>query len=117
MIDEHGGVEGILTIEDVLEELLGSILDEFDVEEPNIKKVNSDTFLINAHTPIPEINEQTPLDIPTSAEYQTISGYVLKKMGKIPRVGEKIILDEQWNIIVLEVMRTGMRLLRVQKRD
>jgi len=115
VIDEHGGVEGILTIEDVLEELLGSILDEFDVEEPNIKKVNSDTYLIKAHTPIPEINEETPFNIPTSTEYQTISGFVLKKMGKIPRVGEKILIDDQWKIIVLEVMRTGMRLLRVQK--
>ncbi|MBF0228965.1 MAG: HlyC/CorC family transporter [Desulfamplus sp.] len=94
VVDEHGGVCGIVTMEDVLEELVGEINDETDRNnEPNIVKLHDDKWIVLGKTDIWELNKTLDLSIPESPDYDTFSGFILDKIGKIPKVGETITID------------------------
>jgi len=93
VISEHGDVAGLITLEDVLEELVGDIVDETDKYEPHIVRINRTQWLILGKSDIEEVNDKIPINIPASREYDTFSGYVLWKIGRIPEPGETIILE------------------------
>jgi len=93
VVDEYGGTLGIVTLEDIVEELVGEIHDEFDDEEKAIEKINEREFTICAQTDIVELNRSLPHPLPVSGEYQTLSGLLIQQFGKIPEVGEKIALN------------------------
>lgn len=88
VIDEHGGVSGIITLEDVLEELVGEISDETDKLDPHIVKLKGKKWVVLGKSEIDEINKKLQLSIPESKDYDTFSGYVLNLIGRIPNVGE-----------------------------
>ncbi|MEW6080083.1 MAG: hemolysin family protein [Thermodesulfobacteriota bacterium] len=88
VINEHGDVAGLITLEDVLEELVGDIVDETDKYEPHIVKVNKTQWIVLGKSDIEEISEKIPMHIAPSREYDTFSGYVLWKIGRIPEAGE-----------------------------
>ncbi|MCL2327136.1 MAG: hemolysin family protein [Bacteroidetes bacterium] len=94
VVDEYGGTLGIVTLEDIVEELVGEIHDEFDEEEKAIEKISEREFTICAQTDIVELNRSLPFPLPVSGEYQTLSGLLIQQFGKIPEVGEKIMLDK-----------------------
>ncbi len=94
VVDEHGGVCGIVTMEDVLEELVGEITDETDRTDPHIVKLNDDKWIVLGKTEIEEINKKLELSIPESPDYDTFSGFILDKIGRIPKVGETITIDK-----------------------
>ncbi|MCX7908323.1 MAG: hemolysin family protein [Ignavibacteria bacterium] len=94
VLDEFGGTAGLITIEDILEELVGEIQDEFDEEQPLIKKLNENEYEINAETPIDEILESLSIEIPKSKEYETIGGYIAFLAGRIPVVGERFYFED-----------------------
>lgn len=100
VVDEYGGTLGIVTVEDIIEELVGEIHDEFDDEEKAIEKINDHEFTICAQTDIVELNRSLPYPLPVSGEYQTLSGLLIQQFGKIPEVGEKIMLDNYTATIV-----------------
>lgn len=83
LIDEYGGFSGIITIEDMIEEVMGNIFDEYDDYENNIKKVDAETYLINGLAPIDEFNDYFNLDL-QSENYDTIGGFVLDLLGEVP---------------------------------
>ena len=88
VVDEHGGMAGIVTIEDIIEEIVGEIYDEFDeAPVPEIVVVDEYTLNISAQTPIEDINERFDLDIPLE-DFQTIGGYVFGLIGREPEVGD-----------------------------
>lgn len=91
VIDEFGGTAGIVTMEDILEELFGEIVDEFDVEEPIFKKISPDTFIISGKVEIDYINEKKEINI-EEGDYETIGGYIISKLGRIPVQGETVKL-------------------------
>ncbi|MGA1876154.1 MAG: HlyC/CorC family transporter [bacterium] len=89
VIDEYGGIEGLVTLEDVLEEIVGDILDESDLEEKWIEYLPNGRIMVNGDTSIREINRYLHLDIPHD-EFQTLSGFILDRLGVIPHRGESI---------------------------
>jgi CBS domain containing-hemolysin-like protein len=91
-VDEHGGTAGIVTMEDILEELFGEIKDEFDVDENICRKIANDTFIISGKIEIDHLNEKYDLNL-EQGDYETLAGYILTKLGRIPEQGETIKID------------------------
>ena len=87
VVDEYGGTEGIVTMEDLVESIVGNIQDEYDNEEEEIRRINDNTFTVDGTTLLYEIENLTGIKIP-SGDYDTISGYIVDKLGKIPKKGE-----------------------------
>ena len=98
VIDEFGGTAGIITIEDIMEELFGEIRDEYDIEENICRRVAPDTYLISGKVEVDHINEKYNMDIPTG-DYETVGGYIITRLGRIPVEGENIIIDK-FNILI-----------------
>ena len=92
IVDEHGGVSGLITLEDALEEIVGEIIDETDTVEPHIVKTRPNEWRVLGKSEIDEVNETIEMNIPDSREYDTFSGYVLDQIGRIPQEKEEIPL-------------------------
>jgi len=93
VVDEYGGTEGIITMEDVLEELVGEIQDEYDNEMPFVEKVGDKTYNVLASASLDDINEYLPHPIQKDEQYESLAGYLILKFGKIPVSKEKITID------------------------
>lgn len=89
VVDEYGGAVGIVAIEDLLEEIVGEIEDEFDQEVTPYLKLGEDHYLINARTEIKALNESLHLHLPPG-DYETLAGFLITQLGDLPRGGEKI---------------------------
>ncbi|MDF1761637.1 MAG: transporter associated domain-containing protein [Coxiellaceae bacterium] len=113
VIDEYGGVSGLVTIEDVLEEIVGDIVDETDAtnDEPNINPVDKNTYLINALTPIEDFNAYFHVNL-SDEDYDTIGGLVIQQFGYLPLTGEQIIIDN-FDISVVSADSRRLTQLRV----
>jgi CBS domain containing-hemolysin-like protein len=98
VVDEFGGTAGLVTMEDIIEELFGEIKDEYDIEEDICRKIAPDIYLISGKVEIDFINEKYNLNIPTG-DYATIAGYVTSETGRIPLQGENITIDK-FNILI-----------------
>ena len=98
VIDEFGGTAGIITMEDIMEELFGEIKDEYDIDEDICRRVAPGTYLISGKVEIDFINEKYNLDIPTG-DYETIGGFITSNTGMIPGEGENLIING-FNILI-----------------
>ena len=101
VMDEYGGVSGIVTIEDLLEEIVGEIEDEFDFGDPNIEKIDSNNYIIDGKTSLEQVKELLSIDIEGDG-FDTIGGLVYQRLGKIPSVGDAISIGN----LNVEVMET-----------
>ena len=99
VLDEHGGTAGIITIEDVFEELFGEFEDEFDFDENETKEINDGSILVNAKMEYELFNEKFGNHIP-NGDYETIGGYIINKLGRIPHKNEHIFLPIGQIIII-----------------
>jgi CBS domain containing-hemolysin-like protein len=93
VVNEYGGTEGIISMEDILEELVGEIQDEYDNEIPFVEKVGEKTYNVLASASLDDINEFLPYPIKKDKQYETLAGYLILKSGKIPAIKEKIEID------------------------
>jgi len=91
--DEYGGTAGLVTLEDLIEELVGDIMDEYDVEERMIEVIDPDHAVVSARMEVDDLNEQMDLDIPESEDYETIGGFVFGLFGRQPAEGETVEYD------------------------
>ena len=111
VVDEHGGIAGIVTIEDILEEIVGEIYDEFDkVETPEVVKIDEHTLNVSCKMDIEDINERFDLDIPNE-DFQTIGGYVFGLLGREPELND-VIEDKNITYTILEI--DGRRISRIK---
>ncbi len=115
VVDEFGGTAGIVTIEDIIEEMVGEIRDEYDVEDEVMKKLSDNAFLFSGKVEIDAINEEFHLGIP-EGEYETIAGYIITKLGRIPKKGEKISIDN-FIIEILFAEKTKIDLIKLRLKE
>lgn len=99
--NEFGSTAGLVTMEDIIEELVGEIQDEHDEEKPNVEKISDTEFIVNAQATIKEVNEILPIALPENTQYETVSGYINFIFGRIPPINDKRIVDGyEINILV-----------------
>lgn len=89
VVDEFGVTSGLVTLEDIVEQLVGEIQDEFDDERPAVEKRKDGGFIVNAHAPIIDVNNLLPVPLPESSEYSTVAGFVNVLFSGIPEVGQE----------------------------
>jgi CBS domain containing-hemolysin-like protein len=92
VVDEYGGTAGLVTLEDLIEELVGEIVDEFDVEEAQIERLPGGNYRVNARMPIDEVNELLHADLPTG-DWDTVGGLLFSLLGHVPAEGESAEVD------------------------
>jgi putative hemolysin len=110
VIDEYGGVSGLVTMEDLLEEIVGEIRDEYDIESPVIQ-LSDGTLLVDASISIRDLEDDHKIDIPESTEYETLSGFLLTALQRIPKTGD-IVEIERKKITISEMV--GQRIAKVK---
>jgi CBS domain containing-hemolysin-like protein len=116
VLDEYGGVSGLVTIEDVLEEIVGEIDDEYDQKsEEQIRKIDDDTCEALGRAHVDHINELMSFDLPEEKDFDTIGGFVFAEFGRVPAAGETITWHDSVRITVLEASRRRVNRVRLQR--
>ena len=110
VVDEYGAMEGIVTLEDLLEEIVGEIEDEFDFPDESVERVDEKTIRIDGTFPIDDFNEQFKTDLPIE-DYHTIAGFVFGQLGRQPVTGDRVHHDGlHFEVLEME----GSRIERIQ---
>ncbi|HEX2505667.1 MAG TPA: hemolysin family protein [Gaiellaceae bacterium] len=111
VVDEYGAFEGIVTLEDLLEEIVGEIEDEYDLPDESVERVDDDTIRIHGTFPIDDFNEQFDQELPQDEHYQTMGGLVFGRLGRAPEEGDEVVE----NGVKLKVVETdGPRVERLE---
>ena len=87
VVDEFGGTAGLITIEDIVEELVGEIRDEYDKEEEPLRQVDDDHYIVDAQMSIFDLGEELSVEFPDDGEYESVGGFVISQLGRVPEVG------------------------------
>ena len=117
VVDEYGGTAGMVTLDDVVEEIVGDIRDEFDTELPHYKRIDDRTCRIDARMDIEELNESLGTEFPTEG-YETFGGFIYDIAGKVPTVGDKLrwpLADPAWEFVVENVSRRRIISVRAKR--
>jgi len=113
VVDEFGGTSGIITIEDILEEIFGEIQDEHDTEDLFEKKLAEDDFVFSGRLEIDYINDKYHINIPENEEYETIAGFILHHTESLPKSNDEILINP-FKIRVLKVSDTRLELIKLE---
>lgn len=117
VLDEYGGIGGVLTIEDLLEEIVGEIRDEFDnEEEESIKEIDDNRYEVDAMLDIETINKSLNIDLPISEDYESLGGLIMSELGKIPAIGD-IVDFQDVKLVVVEVEKMRVSKVEIQRGE
>ena len=115
VVDEYGGTAGLVTIEDILEEIVGEIRDEYDEEVELISSPGKGVFLVDAKINLNELEEKIGVNLPKN-DYETLGGFVFDLMGRIPKKGDEVVF-ENLKITVQEADHRRVLKLKIQKQE
>lgn len=111
--NEFGSTAGLITMEDIIEELVGEIQDEHDEEKPKVEKKSDTEFIVNAQAAITDVNEALPIALPENTHYETVSGYINYIFGRIPATNDKRFKDG-YEITILKRTRQSVDTVRLR---
>ncbi len=115
VLDEYGGTAGLVTIEDLIEEIVGNIFDEYDEEEEEISQLDEHTFIVNGLANIDDVEDDLDVDLPVD-DFDTLSGFILGQLGRLPEPDEKIdFIYEGHQFIVLEIEQNVIKKVKIIK--
>ena len=114
VVDEHGSVSGLVTLEDLIEEIVGEIQDEYDWEERAVEKMRDGSMVVDGTASAAELREAHEIPLPESGEFATIAGFMLERLGSVPKGGE-VVSIEGWRFTVVDVERNRISKVKVEK--
>lgn len=114
VVDEHGSTAGLVTLEDVIEEIVGEIQDEYDWEEKPVERLKDGSLIVEGTVSAAELRESFAVPIPESEEFETVAGFMLDRLGKVPRGGESVELGDH-RFVVVDVERHRISKVRIEK--
>jgi putative hemolysin len=114
VVDEYGGTSGLVTIEDLLEEIVGEIQDEYDEEEMAIRRVSENVLVVDGALNLRDLADDYEIVLPRGAGHETLAGFVLSRLGSIPRGGESFVFEDR-RFTVLEMDGRRVARVRVEK--
>ena len=115
VVDEYGGTSGIVTIEDILEEIFGEIEDEHDIVEIESEQIDENIFIFSGRLEIDRINEKYSLNLPVSEEYETLAGFIIQLLERFPEKDERIVF-ENFEITILEAEQPKIERVKLVKK-
>jgi CBS domain containing-hemolysin-like protein len=113
VMDEYGGTAGIITIEDVIEEIFGDIEDEHDNEDWLEEQISEKEYLFSARVNIDYINENYPIELPESEDYDTLGGLIIQKLERIPEKDTELVINDSIRLIITEVSKRRIEKVRL----
>ncbi len=114
VVDEYGGIAGLVTLEDIIEEIVGEIQDEYDKETPMITRINEHTYVVDGRIQLEELNEELQLNLPEEGGVETISGFILNLLGTVPKEKETVKYDG-YLFTVEQVIKNRIKKVRIER--
>jgi CBS domain containing-hemolysin-like protein len=114
VIDEHGSVTGLVTMEDVLEEIVGPIEDEYDWEERQIERLRDGALVVDGTLSAAELRDTHHVPIPESGEFETVAGFMLASLGVVPKGGE-VVPAGDYRFTVVDVEKNRISKVKIEK--
>jgi putative hemolysin len=116
IVDEYGSLKGLVTIEDLIEEIVGEIQNEADRDERPVQRLRDGSYLVDASVSIHDLADQYQLLFPESAEYETLAGFVLTQLQRLPRGGE-IVTYEDWRLTIVDMDGRRISRIKIERRQ
>ena len=114
VVDEHGSVSGLVTLEDLIEQIVGEIQDEYDWEERPVERMRDGSMVVEGTVSAAELRENHGIPLPESGEFETVAGFMLERLGAVPKGGE-VVATGDWRFTVVDVERNRISKVKIEK--